>query len=598
MNKGKKWSEADDKSLISHHSSGKSLAQIAGLLGRTERAIEARLERAGIFESGVLTDAQRAHIRDTLGQLTIELGCPYRDLLKYLRTLEPDMATKATPPTATLPTLPQTTAPTAIEEIEIADDEPVVAVPAVTPPAPLPPLTGEQQAAFDLFCTGQSMCLTGPAGTGKSHILKHIREYCQREGRKFAITAMTGVAACIVGGGTVHRWTGLGLIDGSVAESVAIINRNSACLERWKNVDVLVIDEISMMCVEIFEKLESIARGVRDNNTFFGGIQVLFCGDFAQLGPIKAKGFVFESNLWRDHLSERTVYLQQVVRQDDPELIQLLSEVRLGVVTPKTKRILNGRTVRTENEATVTVETDDGQITIEPTRLYPHRKTADKVNSDRLTALKSAGNASRIYTATDSKCVHRGGGSNGGAKVPVLPGDTKAIEDRCPKIIELAVGALVMLTVNIDVEAGLVNGSRGTIMEFTANGWPRVQFSNGAYEEVAPFVFESVLENGVVRRNQVPLMLAWAITIHKCQGSTLDGVLADLRMAFCESQVYVTLSRIRALDSLFLLGIDYSKIYCHPKVKEYYQCLDEGRPYENTKVYLIQDAPDVSTCLC
>jgi ATP-dependent DNA helicase PIF1 len=280
------------------------------------------------------------------------------------------------------------------------------------------------------------------------------------------------------------------------------------------------------------------------------------------------------------------------MRQDQPQFIQMLQEVRLGIVTTETKCLLQSRIVKNIDQATSNVELEDGSIiTIKPTILYPFRKDVDMINKEELTALKQAGKPSNVYRSVDKKYDYKTRSTG-----PASKDDTSSIEERSPQSIELAVDALVMLTTNIDTEAGLVNGSRGKIVLFK-DGYPMVQFTNGAYEHIKPVQFESVVNTGIVRRTQIPLTLAWAMTIHKCQGSTLDGVVTDLRGAFCDAQSYVTLSRVRSLETLFLLGIDLTKIRCNSKVKEYYDGLERGEGYSKTEIFAEEEEPDMGKCI-
>jgi ATP-dependent DNA helicase PIF1 len=430
------------------------------------------------------------------------------------------------------------------------------------------PLTPVQQEAFSLFLTGSSFCLTGPGGTGKSYIIKHIQEHCRKNNISCAITAMTGAAASLIGGQTLHKWTGLGLMDRHIETLIKTINNKEALLERWKTTRVLVIDEVSMMNQEMFEMLNVIFCTVRGNTKFYGDIQVIFCCDFAQLAPINGS-YAFESPLWQTELGNKTIYLNHILRQDNPEFIKMLGEIRLGVVSQTSKTSLNTRLIKA----------DDGPI--QPTILYPHRKTVEETNIRKLNELKTE---KKLFTAKDTKYSFSSKTTvNANAK------DTETLEERSPKQITLCIGAQVMLTVNMDVHKHLVNGSRGVIVGFT-NSNPDVLFDKGFKINVAPTTFECQTQQHIIRRVQIPLVLAWATTIHKCQGSTLTHAITDLRETFCNAQSYVTLSRLKSLDGLYLIGIDYSKITCHPNVKSYYECLSSNIPYTKTKnsIYTLQ----------
>jgi ATP-dependent DNA helicase PIF1 len=425
----------------------------------------------------------------------------------------------------------------------------------------LGPLIGKQMEAFYTFLSGRSFCLTGPGGTGKSYIIKHIQEHCKTNNIPCAITALTGVAASLIGGQTLHKWSGLGLMDKRIDTMVAIIKKSPAALSRWESIKVLVIDEVSMMNQDMFELLNVVACRVRNNKSFYGGIRMIFCCDFAQLAPINGN-YSFESPLWIKELGENTIYLNHILRQDCPEFVKMLTEIRLGMVSEDSKRALNSRL----NKKT------DGPIT--PTMLYPHRKTVEDTNVKKLDELKSV---KRLFTSKDSKYEF-----SSKLTVNAIAKDTETLEERCPKKITLCEGAQVMLTVNMDTEKGLVNGSRGVIVGFTGSN-PDVLFDNGHRLTIAPTTFECVTQSSIVRRVQIPLVLAWATTIHKCQGSTLTHAITDLRDIFCSAQGYVTLSRLKSLDGLYLTGIDYSKIKCDPRVKLYYECLSNKTVYPSPK---------------
>ena len=591
MNKGKKWTDEHIVMLRKCASENMDISDIAEQMGRTVGSIEAKMEQLSIFYPNTLSAEQTELINRTLDDLASTLGTDRCKLVSIISRLNANKKAGAEPKLALeVPVLKPVLKPVVAPAPAPSSVAPSTALAPVPASVELEPLNEDQAIAFDLFQTGQSLCITGPAGTGKSHLLKHITKHCMDNGIEFAITAMTGAAASLISGQTLHKWSGLGLIDKSIESCVGMIKGNESVTKRWLSTKVLVIDEISMMWAELFERLDKIAQKARNNTSFYGGIQMIFCGDFAQLPPIGHTDFAFESKVWQENIT--TVYLAQVMRQDQPQFIKMLQEVRLGIVTPETKKLLQSRVVKNIEQATTHVELDDGSmIPIKPTMLYPFRKDVDKINGDELTALKQAGNKTITYTAVDKKYDYKTRTTG-----PASRDDTSAIEERSPRVIELAVNALVMLTTNIDTEAGLVNGSRGQILEFK-DGYPMVQFSNGAFEHIKPVQFESVINSGIVRRTQIPLALAWALTIHKCQGATLDGVVTDLRGAFCDAQSYVTLSRVKSLETLFLLGIDLSKIRCNPKVKEYYDGLEHGETYSKTEVFAAEEEPDMGNCM-
>ncbi len=524
---GKRWSTEDVDSLRQLYRNGNTISQMASFFDRTKGGIFSKLQSLELIPQTERMEVYEK--RENKDKKDVPLPVP---LAKSI--------------TETIVTAPKSKS--------------------------LAPLTSKQKEAFDIFLSGKSFCLTGPGGTGKSHVIKHIQHHCTTNNISCAVTAMTGVAASLIGGQTLHKWSGLGLMDRRVETMVSIINNNPQVLDRWKNTKVLVIDEVSMMNQDMFELLNVVACKIRGNKEFYGGIQVIFCCDFAQLAPINGN-YAFESPLWQKELAQHTVYLNHILRQDNPEFIQMLGEIRLGVVSQTSRTALNTRLHKST----------EGPI--QPTILYPHRKTVEDTNNRKLEELKGE---KRLFTARDSKYEFSSKNTvNATAK------DTETLEERCPKKITLCEGAQVMLTVNMDTERNLVNGSRGVIVGFTCNN-PDVLFDSGHKITISPTTFECQTQTCIIRRVQVPLVLAWATTIHKCQGSTLSHAITDLRDAFCNAQCYVTLSRLKSLDGLYLVGIDYSKIKCDPRVKTYYNCLSNNLPYANTKnsVYILENYMD------
>lgn len=440
-------------------------------------------------------------------------------------------------------------------------------------------LTDGQQRAFTAFKEGHSMFITGPAGCGKSYLIQSIKEHCDSVGLVLGVTAMTGTAASLIGGQTLHTWGGLGLAQSSAQDIAKGLHYKPPLSKRWKDIQVLIIDEISMMSAELFNKIHTVAQLVRRNTGFFGGIQLVCCGDFLQLEPIGSEKFCFESTVWEKNLTDHTYYLPTVIRQTDPVFQKILSEIRLGVVSRETKEILNSRLITDESEAEVLVEgvgvdgAESGAkagCRIKATVLFPRKKDVERINLDELNKLIKAGAEKHVFTAEDS-VVHR----KTRAAVSINKTHTDSL-NKCTaaaEVLTLVVGTQVMLLKNKDVEQGLVNGSRGVILKFDGSGYPTVVFDNGIQMIVAPESFE--MESGVnmLIRKQLPLTAAWALTIHKCQGATLSNVITDLSDVFGHSQVYVTLSRVRSLEGLFIVGINYNKITCNPKVKKYYMDL-------------------------
>jgi ATP-dependent DNA helicase PIF1 len=372
----------------------------------------------------------------------------------------------------------------------------------------------------------------------------------------------------MIGGQTLHGWGGLGLAKEPATEIIRRLLQRPRDYQRWKTVQVLIIDEVSMMSAELFNKIHSIAQGIRHSTDFFGGIQVILSGDFAQLDPIGSDKYCFESKIWTQYVTPGTIYFPNVLRQSDPVFCRVLSNIRLGVLTDEDRTVLNSRLMSDESEADIIVT--GSQERIKATVLYPLKRDVHRINTVELDRLLDAKAESRSFKSDDSV-------ANRKTKVPATLKSTHTETlNKCtnaPDILVLAVGAQVMLIKNKSVEEGLVNGSRGVVLEFSTAGSPLVMFDNGHQVLVAPEAFEVESGDCVVTRKQVPLILAWAMTIHKCQGATLTNVITDLSDIFGYAQAYVTLSRVRSLEGLFIVSINYSKIRCNPKVKQYYASL-------------------------
>jgi len=421
-----------------------------------------------------------------------------------------------------------------------------------------------QQKALELMLTGQNICLTGSAGVGKSYT---ISEFLSRSNKTVAVTSTTGVSAILINGMTLHSWAGIGLGDGTAKELLSLVKSKPKHKKRIKETDVLIIDEISMLDAELLDKIEFIVRSLRYNGLPFGDIQVIFSGDFAQIPPVKAKGFAFMAECWpRLFPPEHIVHLTQVMRQTDQEFIAALNKIRFSSAcledpNDPSRLLLDSRVI--EPDKPVEIEVDGCKM--EPTLLYSHKADVDYLNKQRLKELLST-QENHIFdmTVKVSKKEHQ----------VYIEGVLKHLQ--CSAKLHLAVGAQVMLLVNQDFDAQLVNGSRGVVKSFmhAPDGKAvgiEVAFRNGRTEIISPHLWEVKVRDDVkIKIIQYPLTLAYALTIHKSQGSTLDFVTVDLGSCFAPGQVYVALSRARCLDGLYILDIDYTKIRTHPAVKAFY----------------------------
>ena len=437
-------------------------------------------------------------------------------------------------------------------------------------------LTECQEKCFQAFKTGRSLVVTGPAGCGKSFLIKCMKDYAEHQKANLVVTALTGAAAALVNGLTLHSWAGIGLATGSSEELYQNMRKyRKQNIQRWVETDILVIDEISMMGADLFNKLNGLAQLIRNNGHFFGGLQVVLCGDFCQLKPVsqdKNAKFCFETATWQKYLSDNTYYLNTVMRQSDPVFRDLLATIRMGSITAEQKTLLESRIITDEDDANLYVEMPDGtRQTIKATVLYPKKNDVNDTNVLQLNKLLASGCSKQVYKSVDMVMDKRSKTST-----PVTDSQKEILDKCCYAATELtlAVGTQVMLIKNLDTENGLVNGSRGVVIGFSAvDTYPIVMFDNGSEVTMVPEKFETESGKVTLIRMQVPLILAWALTIHKCQGATITNVITDLTGVFEEAQVYVTLSRACSMDGLFIKGINYGKIKCNPRVKKYYEDL-------------------------
>lgn len=446
-------------------------------------------------------------------------------------------------------------------------------------------LNREQRAAYEAIMNGDTILLTGPGGSGKSHLLSVVfDDYTPKTGRKMAITAMTGCAALLLGprmkAKTLHSWAAVGLAKDPVNVLIKNIRKSSWALKRWLGTDCLVIDEVSMMTPEFLEMLNEIGKRIRKSEEPFGGIQVIFVGDFYQLPPVnktqdeKNLKFAFESPLWPE-IVKKVCVLKMNMRQSDPVFQELLIEARAGCLSETSIELLKGRMGLPWKE----------QL-IRPTLLFSRKAEVDYVNDTNLKKLKGPFYSYKAQTVFLPIAATKGYTNRDPHVLAVI--DKMDRDSTYCVELKLAVGAQVMLLWNRDADGGLVNGSRGVVVGFEKVNpedltdeekgvgleWPQVKFMNGKTETIEPHSWDCESLDGV-RRMQIPLALAYAVTIHKSQGATLDSALIDIGPTTFEcGQAYVALSRVRALDSLYIWELDPSAFKVHPRVREFYRTLE------------------------
>lgn len=437
-------------------------------------------------------------------------------------------------------------------------------------------LTIEQRAVFHHLLRGENLFLTGGGGVGKSFLLSVIcsefpKWKKQWEGRDVQVQmcAMTGCAALLLGhrAKTIHSWAGIGLGKGTPRELFAKIRRNGRAVRNWMSVDLLIVDEISMMTAELLDKLNEVAKMVRKNPRPFGGIQVLLVGDFYQLPPVRkiadsavvpadAPLYAFEAECWPE-VVPAAYELTVILRQKDEVFQRILVEARRGELTAESCAVLKERWEHNWRAGK-----------IQPTLLFPRRAEVEMINTSRYRELK--GRKER-WEAT---LVQNG-------KVPVgfdVRGETflRALErfdTDAPYLtdLELVEEAQVMLIANVDPTIGLVNGSRGVVAGYCpVTGHPVVEFLNGRREVIGRHNWP-VEDFEFMSRSQIPLRLAYAVTIHKAQGASVDCALVDIGSGNFEfGQAYVALSRVRSLEALYVYDFEPRVFRAHRKVKAFY----------------------------
>ena len=397
----------------------------------------------------------------------------------------------------------------------------------------------DQELALAILLSGRSALLTGAAGTGKTHLLNTFIAQARKRGKKVSVTATTGLAATHLGGNTIHSWSGIGVSDhlpNNFFERLSKTRRDVI-----SKTDVLIIDEISMLHDFRLDMIDKVLRTVRENDQQFGGIQLVMSGDFFQLPPVnrpneQGGGFVVYSDAWQE-LQPAVLYLERQYRQNDERLLEILTALRTGDVR---RHHVEALLARTE------VEPPDGDIT----ELHTVNVDVDDINIQKLAELPGE---ERSYQQTTT-----------GSKIYVENLQRSVL---APENLVIKLGALVMAVKNSPQKL-YANGSIGTVVDFEPlTEYPVVEFRDGHQVTMVPDIWE--LRDGERKRasiSQVPLRLAWAITVHKSQGMTLDAAKIDLRKAFVEGMGYVALSRVRDLDNLYLYGINRRALEVSPDV--------------------------------
>jgi ATP-dependent DNA helicase PIF1 len=416
-------------------------------------------------------------------------------------------------------------------------------------------LNKKQQEAFDYIVKGDNIFLTGPGGGGKSAVIKMFSKIYGPT-KNIAITSTTGTSALLLGGTTLHSYLGIGLGK----ESVEILSENilakSWIKKKWRDLEVLIIDEVSMLSPDLFDKLEEIARIVRKNKICFGGIQLVLSGDLCQLGCVETEKFVFESKSW-EMCIRKVVYLTEIIRQSEIEFQDCLNEIRMGVVSDKSRKLLESR---------VGIDLTNS-IGIKPTKIFPLNYMVDEINNKELNILSKEKDITVYEYEMDFEYY-----SNFKNKEMTI----EKYRKNCvaPINLQLCVNAQVMLLVNMDLTMGLANGSRGIVTRFVDDK-PVVKFLNGEERIIDYHIWEYKESNSkIMDIIQIPLKLAYAVSAHKAQGISLDLAEIDLSEVFCYGQAYISLSRVKKISGLSITKLNLNKIMAHPVAVKFYKNLE------------------------
>jgi len=463
---------------------------------------------------------------------------------------------------------------------------------------PVMMLSEEQETALQKFHQGHNLFLTGPAGTGKSFLIDRMVQSADQRGLTIQVTAMTGVAAVLLGkrARTLHSWSGIQLAKDEPHQTAQRVSKQPRYKNNWKQTRILVVDEVSMMSKHVFDTLQQVAAVILSTTKDrpFGPLQVIFVGDLFQLPPVGQTQDeqlpCFESAQWSSTFApDNHIELKTVFRQSDPVYAAVLNQVREGQLDEEGIQRLQGR---------VQVPPPERPLT----RFFPKRAAVDHINREAFSAL--APDPTHTYPVgictTMRFFVDTGTAFRFPAKRSTQPEKDREVQTllahaQLTEPLSLRLGTLVMCTCNWDLTVGIVNGSQGKVVEFTPTHMvkvfdqyvpiqlPVVQFHNGYKTALPPKVWQSSTDP-TIAVSQIPLVPCWAMTIHKAQGATLDAAEMDVGNDIFEcGQAYVALSRVKTLDGLFLRSFNAQKIRANPMVKAFYAKIRQEKNNQSSK---------------
>jgi ATP-dependent DNA helicase PIF1 len=416
-------------------------------------------------------------------------------------------------------------------------------------------LSNTQKYAFEKFKRGESLLILGPAGTGKSQITKTFYKWITNTQQKtMYLTSTTGISAYNIGGITINSFMGIGTGESSVETIIRRLKYKTSIKNRIKMTDILVIDEISMMSASVFEKINHICQILKRSNKPFGGIQIILTGDLLQLETIfntttplnnnsSDNRLIIESELFKKMFTKSTVVLQENFRQKtDTKYIDILMRIRKGLQNEQDIKTLQTRLVDTDKNSLI--------------HLVSSNKKAQLINSKQLDKIKEE---DYLFECQFSRYGNT-------ETCDLLEKELRSqFSQRGIDTLKLRKGCRVLLIKNLDVSLGLVNGSIGTVKDFI-NNKVVVEFDNGVTEHIGKIEWELEMDNSKIVATQIPFMLAYSITIHRCQGLSIDKAILDLADCFCNHMVYVALSRVRSLEGVYLHSFNPKKITVNEKL--------------------------------
>lgn len=401
-----------------------------------------------------------------------------------------------------------------------------------------------QPEAIEKMMSGASVFLTGEPGAGKTYTLNQFIEQAREAGKNVAVTASTGIAASHINGQTIHSWSGLGIKDYIRDDEIDKMAWQPKMLEKYNRADILIIDEVSMLHGSRLDMVNRVAKWLRRNNKPFGGLQVIFVGDLFQLPPVTKNSndpdWVHLSEAWLEAKPEPCYLTEQHRQGADDALLDILREMRNGGLSAKNRELLHSK---------VQAAPDDDTIT----RLFTHNLDVDAVNRGMLAKIEEPSVYFYMTSTGDPYKVQQ-------MKRNLL----------CPEKLELKVGAEVMFCAN-NFEDGYVNGTRGRVIRMSQKGNPVVLTQDGDEIGVTEYTWRMYNDFGreVASVTQYPLRLAWAVTVHKSQGLSLDSAIVDLSQAFTPGMGYVALSRVRSLEGLILIGMNEQALVMDQQIAKF-----------------------------